>query len=180
MSRIGKKAIPVPPAVTVNLQSGLVAVKGPKGQLECPHDKRFRVTIVEGVLTIDRPSDGKKDRALHGLYRALINNMVVGVTNGFKKTLEIQGVGYRAKSVGGNLELSLGYSHPVVLAIPQGISVAVDEKANRVEISGIDRQKVGQFAANIREVRRVEPYKGKGVRYLGESVTLKAGKSGKK
>lgn len=179
MSRIGRKPVTIPAAVNVTIGPNSVTVKGAKGELAMPYDPQFKITRENNIVSVARPSDVKKDKALHGLYRALIQNMVTGVTTGFSKVLEIKGVGYRSKVVGTNLELSLGYSHPVAVTIPQGINVAIDEKANTITISGANKHDVGQFAANVRAYRPVEPYKGKGIRYAGERVIMKAGKAGK-
>jgi len=181
MSRIGKKPVTLPKGVTVDIRGKDVSVKGPKGQLQmtCPGD--IGVSTENGSLVVDRPDDSRKNRALHGLARSLINNMVVGVSEGFKRVLEIVGVGYRAEARGTNmLVLSLGYSHPVEFTIPEGISVQVDKKQTTITLEGIDKQLIGQVAANIRSLRSPDPYKGKGIRYAGEPITLKAGKTGKK
>jgi large subunit ribosomal protein L6 len=185
MSRIGRAPIPVPPKVQVNwTDSNLVTVKGPKGQLAYQIAPELSLKLEDGHLTVARPSDSKEDKAKHGLYRTLINNMVVGVTNGYTKQLEIHGVGYRAAKVGDNLVLQVGYSHPVEVPPPPGISFAVEgvdpaTKATRVSVTGIDKQLVGEVAADIRRVRKPEPYKGKGIRYTGEAIRRKAGKAGK-
>src|SRR5436309_12760888 len=185
MSRIGRSPIPVPPKVQVNWDDGnLVSVKGPRGELSYQIDPELSLKLEDGTLTVSRPSDSKEQKAKHGLYRSLVNNMVVGVTNGYTKQLEIHGVGYRAAKVGENLVILGGYSHPVEVQPPPGISLAVDgvdpaTKATRVSVSGIDKQLVGEVAANIRRIRKPEPYKGKGIRYTGEAVRRKAGKAGK-
>jgi len=179
MSRIGKMPIPVPSGVDIKLGDGnLVTVKGPKGTLERKLPSDMNIALENGQLEITRPSDLKKFRALHGLTRTLINNMVVGVTDGYKKVLEINGVGYRAAKSGNKLTLSLGYSHPVEMIDPDGITSEV-EGTNKITISGIDKEKVGQYAANIREKRPPEPYKGKGIKYENEYIRRKAGKAGK-
>jgi large subunit ribosomal protein L6 len=175
MSRIGRKPIPVPEAVTVELAPGRVAVKGPKGELTQIHSTDMSVAQGEGVLTVERPTDRGEHRALHGLTRSLIANMVEGVTDGFEKRLEIQGVGYRAQLKGKNLELALGYSHPVSIEAPDGIEFEVPQPTE-VIVRGIDKQLVGQVAADIRKRRAPEPYKGKGIRYRGEHVLRKVGK----
>lgn len=178
MSRIGRKPVQVPAGVEVTLAEGnQVRVKGPKGQLERRFPPTMTLTREEESIVVTRPGDEGKQRALHGLSRTLLDNMVVGVTNGFTKTLEVQGVGYRAQLQGSNLQLSLGLSHAVVVNPPPGISFAVE--GPRVHIQGIDKEQVGQVAANIRKLRPPEPYKGKGIRYLGERVRRKAGKAGK-
>ncbi len=176
MSRIGRMPVPVPSGVNVNVQGDSVVVKGPKGQLTVPLNKRLTVDMGDGELTLSRPSDARDDRAQHGLARSLINNAVVGVTEGFTRNLEIRGVGYRAQMRGGALELSLGFSHPVVVEAPAGITIATPEPT-RITVTGIDKQLVGQTAANIRALRPPDSYHGKGVRYEGEQVRLKAGKT---
>lgn len=178
MSRIGRKPVPIPPGVEVIIdEDNRVIVKGPKGQLERTFPKPIRFTRENGTVVVTRPDDERQHRALHGLCRTLLDNMVVGVSQGFTKTLEIQGVGYRAQLQGNNLQLSLGFSHPVVVEPPPGISFEVD--GARIHVRGIDKERVGQVAANIRRLRPPEPYKGKGIRYLGERVRRKAGKTGK-
>lgn len=184
MSRIGKKIITLPAAVTVDISAGnLVTVKGPKGTLSQQIDQDIIVKIEDGVLTVARPTEQKRHKAMHGLYRSLINNMVVGVSEGYKKDLEIIGVGYKAANQGNILELSLGYSHAIFMSIPMEIKVvtAMEKgKSPMVSLEGIDKQLVGQVAAKIKSLRPVEPYKGKGVRFLGEQVRRKAGKAGGK
>ncbi len=179
MSRIGKLLIPVPSGVSVTIKDTEVRVKGPKGELSVAHLGRVSVKQQDGNLHVERPDDAQESRMFHGLYQRLIQNCVTGVTAGFKKELEIQGVGYRAALQGKNLQLLLGYSHPVVLEPPTGIAFTVP-KPTSIIIEGIDKQSVGQIAAVIRAKRPVEPYKGKGVRYVGEHVIRKAGKSAKK
>jgi large subunit ribosomal protein L6 len=179
MSRIGKSPIPVPSGVEVNIASGRVTVKGPQGTLERPLPAPITIRQEDGTLLVERPNDERENRALHGLMRSLVNNMVVGVTNGFTKELEIVGVGYRAAAQGDRkIELALGFSHPVVVDAPDGISFEVPAPT-RIIVKGIDKELVGQVAANIRKIRKPEPYKGKGVRYLGEYVQRKAGKAAK-
>jgi large subunit ribosomal protein L6 len=179
MSRIGVKPIPVPKGVDVNLGTGNdVKVKGPKGELSQTFAPMLTITLEDGVLTVKRPNEDRDVKALHGLTRSLLNNMVVGVTDGYTKVLEILGVGYRAQMDGKNLVLNVGYSHPVRMVAPEGITYAV-EGNNRVSVSGINKQVVGEEAARIRGVRPPEPYKGKGIRYQGEAVRRKAGKTGK-
>jgi large subunit ribosomal protein L6 len=175
MSRIGKKPISLPEAVTVEIAPGRVAVKGPKGELDQRLSTEMTVLEAEGLLKVERPTDRGEHRALHGLTRSLIANMVEGVTNGFEKQLEIQGVGYRAQLKGKSLELALGYSHPVTVEPPEGIEFAVPQPTEIV-VRGIDKQLVGQVAADIRKRRPPEPYKGKGIRYRGEHVARKVGK----
>jgi large subunit ribosomal protein L6 len=175
MSRIGRKPVPVPEAVTVELAPGSIAVKGPKGQLNQTLPREMAIEQENGVVTVARPTDRGEHRALHGLTRSLIANMVEGVTDGFEKRLEIQGVGYRAALKGRNLELALGYSHPVAVEAPEGIDFEVPSPTE-VIVRGIDKQLVGQVAADIRKRRPPEPYKGKGIRYKGEQVLRKVGK----
>jgi large subunit ribosomal protein L6 len=175
MSRIGRKPVPVPEAVTVEIAPGNIAVKGPKGELTQAYSQEMSVEQGEGVITVARPTDRGPHRALHGLTRSLIANMVEGVTEGFEKRLEIQGVGYRAALKGKNLELALGYSHPVLIDAPDGIEFEVPQPTE-VIVRGIDKQLVGQVAADIRKRRKPEPYKGKGIRYKGEQVLRKVGK----
>jgi len=185
MSRIGRAPIPVPPKVQVSwTEDNVVTVKGPKGELSYRIDPALSLKLEDGVLSVSRPSDSKEHKAKHGLYRTLINNMVEGVTKGYTKQLEIHGVGYRAAKVGENLVILVGYSHPVEVQPPTGISFTVDgvdpaTKATRLSVHGIDKQLVGQVAADIRQVRKPEPYKGKGIRYAGEAIRRKAGKAGK-
>ena len=175
MSRIGRKPIAVPESVTVELAPGRVAVKGPKGELEQTLAADMTVEQENGTVTVQRPTDRGEHRALHGLTRSLIANMVEGVTDGFEKRLEIQGVGYRAQLKGKNLELALGYSHPVPIEAPEGIEFEVPQPTE-VIVRGIDKQLVGQVAADIRKRRPPEPYKGKGIRYRDEHVMRKVGK----
>jgi large subunit ribosomal protein L6 len=175
MSRIGRKPIPVPEAVTVEIAPGQVAVKGPKGELNQQLSPDMKIAQAENEVTIDRPTDRGEHRALHGLTRSLIANMVEGVTDGFEKQLEIQGVGYRAQLKGKTLEMALGYSHPVTIEPPEGIEFVVPQPTEIV-VKGIDKQLVGQVAADIRKRRPPEPYKGKGIRYRGEHVARKVGK----
>ena len=175
MSRIGRKPIQVPVGVAVSVAPGRVAVKGPLGELEQRVPQRMTVEQADGELRVTRPTERGEDRALHGLTRTLVANMVEGVTNGFQKTLEIQGVGYRASLRGTSLELSVGYSHTVVMQAPDGITFEVPQPTI-VVVKGIDKQRVGQVAAEVRSVRPPEPYKGKGIRYQGEYVRRKVGK----
>lgn len=176
MSRIGRAPIPIPAGVEVKVDRGQVLVKGPKGVLEQHVPEGISVEVTDGVVRVSRSGDTKKIRALHGLMRSLLANMVKGVSEGFEKGLEIVGVGYRAAVQGRELQLSLGYSHPVIYPIPEGIEISVD-KQTRITVKGIDKQKVGQVAAEIRGFRRPEPYKGKGIRYIDEQVRKKAGKA---
>ena len=179
MSRIGKAPIPVPSGVDVTVAGGRVSVKGPKGSLERPIPGEITIRQEDGQLVVERPDDERQNRALHGLVRSLVNNMVVGVTAGFTKELEIVGVGYRATAAGPNrIDLALGFSHPVHVDAPEGVTFEVPAPT-RIVVSGIDKEAVGQVAANIRKIRKPEPYKGKGVRYAGERVLRKAGKAAK-
>jgi len=180
MSRIGRKAIPVPAGVEVTIDGQTVKVKGPKGELS--HRLAEPITAERGEngeINVVRPNDERTAKELHGLSRTLVANMVVGVTDGYRKSLEIQGTGYRVQAKGADLEFALGFSHPVVVAAPKGITFTV-ERPTLFHVAGIDKQQVGEVAANIRKIRPPEPYKGKGVRYQGEAVRRKAGKAGKK
>ena len=177
MSRIGKLPIPLPSGVEVKSGAEGVQVKGPKGMMSAKLPDRIAVEVADGEIRFTRPDETRESRALHGLARALTANLVTGVTEGFKKSLEIQGVGYRASVSGNTLNLLLGYSHPVDMPIPKGLSVSV-EGGTQLVVEGIDKQLVGQFAADIRAKRPPEPYKGKGVRYTGEQVRRKVGKTG--
>ena len=178
MSRIGKQPITVPPAVHVQIEGQTVKVKGPKGELQREVHKDIRLHQDDGKLSVTRPSDSPLHRALHVLTRALVANMVSGVENGFSKTLELQGVGYRAQQMGKNIQVAVGYSHPVDVQAPAGIDLEV-EGTSKIHVRGIDKELVGQIAAEIRSLRPPEPYKGKGIRYEGEHVRRKAGKAGK-
>ncbi len=178
MSRIGKQPISVPANVTVDIADGVVRVKGPKGELARPLPEKISVRREDGTLLVERGSDSITERSLHGLTRTLVANMVTGVTDGFTKRLEVNGVGYRAAVAGGNLALQLGYSHPVLYPAPQGITFAV--QGNSISISGADKELVGEVAAQIRRVRPPEPYKGKGIKYANEVIRRKAGKAGAK
>ncbi|MCO5315853.1 MAG: 50S ribosomal protein L6 [Solirubrobacterales bacterium] len=175
MSRIGRKPIEIPSGVEIKSESGLVRVKGPKGELTQEIAAEMTVRIEDGSVAVERPTDRPNHRALHGLTRSLIANMVVGVTEGYQKVLEIQGVGYRAQAKGRNLELAVGYSHPVQIECPDGIEFELPQPTEII-VRGIDKQKVGQVAANIRKSRPPEPYKGKGIRYRDERVLRKVGK----
>ena len=179
MSRIGRLAIPVPSGVDVTIEGSVVTVKGPKGALSHTVAAPIAVERAEdGSLSVSRPNDERTARALHGLTRTLVANMVTGVTEGYTKKLEIHGTGYRVVAKGRDLEFSLGYSHPVAVPAPEGITFAV-ETPTRFSVSGIDKQQVGQVAANLRKLRKPDPYKGKGVRYEGEVIRRKAGKAGR-
>jgi len=179
MSRIGKKAIILPKDVQAILAGVTVKVKGPKGELLRSFSPSISIELKDGVLHVARPSDAPQIRALHGTTRALLQNMVTGVSDGFSKQLIVDGVGYRAEMKGKQLVMALGYSHPVPVDPPPGIAFAVDEKTRTITISGIDREQVGQVAAEVRAWRPPEPYKGKGLRYVGEKIRRKAGKAGK-
>lgn len=179
MSRIGRLPVVLPPKVEVEIQDTLIRVTGPKGKLEHTFPADISVTIEDGNIIVRRPSDISQHRSLHGTTRALIQNMVTGVSTGFERILEVNGVGYRAELQGNNLVLNVGYSHPVVIEPPVGLSFEVDSKTRQIKVSGADKQQVGQMAANIRKVRPPEPYLGKGIKYLEETIRRKAGKSGK-
>ena len=178
MSRIGKQPIEIPSGVTVEVAGDTVNVKGPGGALSQRVDPDMKVTVADGEVRVERPSDEREHRALHGLTRSLIANMVEGVTKGYEKRLEIQGVGYRAVLKGKDIELQVGFSHPVDFPAPEGIEFEVPAP-NRITVKGIDKQLVGETAARIRRIRKPEPYKGKGIRYEGEYVRKKAGKAAK-
>lgn len=178
MSRIGKKPIEIPAGVDVKVENNTVTVKGPKGELTQSFDNDMIIEINDGVLTVQRPSDSKNHRSMHGLVRTLIDNMIIGVTEGYKKELEIIGTGYRAAKNGKKLALTLGFSHPLDLEDPEGITTECPSP-NTIVISGIDKQKVGAYAAHIRTYRMPEPYKGKGIKYAGEHIRRKVGKTGK-
>jgi len=179
MSRIGRKSIPVPAGVDVTITGQTVKVKGPKGELSHTVAEPITVEQKDGELVVNRPNDERRAKELHGLSRTLVANMIVGVTEGYKKTLEINGTGYRVTAKGKDLEFALGFSHPVPVAAPAGITFSV-ERPTQFTVSGIDKQLVGEVAANIRKIRPPEPYKGKGVKYQGEVIRRKAGKAGKK
>ena len=179
MSRIGRKPINIPAGVEVKFENGVLSAKGPKGTLTQTVHPNMIVEIEGNVIEVKRPDDDKLNRSLHGLTRTLINNMVVGVTEGYEKKLEVNGVGYRAAKQGKTLTLSLGYSHPVEMTDPEGIETVLDGQ-NIIIVKGIDKEKVGQFAAEIRDKRRPEPYKGKGIKYADETIRRKVGKTGKK
>ena len=179
MSRIGRMPIAVPAGVTVEIaENNHVTVKGPKGTLERTLPSEMEIKLEGDVITVTRPNDLKKMKSLHGLTRTLVNNMVVGVTTGYTKVLEVNGVGYKCSKAGKTLTLNLGYSHPVVMEDPEGVESTVAD--NKITITGIDKEKVGQYAAEIRDKRRPEPYKGKGIKYADEVIRRKVGKTGKK
>jgi large subunit ribosomal protein L6 len=177
MSRVGKAPIPIPDKVDVNIDGHKVTVKGPKGELSHEVHRDISVAVEENEIRVTRPSDHKKHRALHGLTRALVYNMVHGVTEGFRKEMEMIGVGYRAEQKGKMLILHLGYSHPILVDPPEGIEITLPPKTNRIIVEGINKQLVGEVSAKIRQFRPPEPYKGKGIRYIGEHVRSKAGKA---
>mgnify|MGYP000687562089 CR=1 FL=1 len=180
MSRIGRLPVAIPAGVTVDIQeNNHVVVKGPKGTLERTLPAEMSIKVEDGHVVVTRPSDLKKMKALHGLTRTLIHNMVVGVSEGYTKTLEVNGVGYRASKSGNKLTLNLGYSHPVEMIDPEGVETVL-EGQNKITVKGIDKEKVGQYAAEIRDKRRPEPYKGKGIKYADEVIRRKVGKTGKK
>ncbi|REJ05817.1 50S ribosomal protein L6 [Microbacterium bovistercoris] len=178
MSRIGRLPIEIPAGVTVSVDGREVAVKGPKGELTLQVASPIEVAVEENQVLVSRPDDERESRSLHGLTRTLINNNIIGVTQGYSKGLEVVGTGYRVQQKGSSIEFALGFSHPVLVDPPEGITFAV-EGTNKVTVSGISKQAVGEAAANIRKIRKPEPYKGKGVRYAGEVVRRKAGKAGK-
>ncbi|MCC6346796.1 MAG: 50S ribosomal protein L6 [Nitrospirales bacterium] len=180
MSRIGKKPIELSQGVNVEVRDAVIRVKGPKGELSYSFPEEVKITVVDGKLLVERGSETQEGRALHGLARSLVANMVTGVSQGYTRALEIKGIGYRAQVRGNALSFTLGYSHPVEFQLPQGITASVDEKQTAVTLSGIDKQLLGQVAANIRKLRAPDAYKGKGIRYAGEAIKLKAGKTGKK
>ena len=183
MSRIGKNPITVPSGVELSIQGNVVTVKGPKGELTQEVDENISLNYADSVLTLSRPNDNKEIRAKHGLYRALINNMVVGVSEGYKVQLQMVGVGYRASAQGQQLSVSLGYSHPIIMELPKEVKLEAETKkgeAPLVTLSSHDKQLLGTVAAKVRSLRKIEPYKGKGVRFLGEQVRRKAGKTAAK
>ena len=179
MSRIGKKPVAIPSGVTVDVKGSTVTVKGTKGTLTRTFEPSMKITVEGSEVKVERPNDEKRNKSLHGLTRTLINNMVIGVTTGYEKTLEINGVGYKAAKQGKKLNLSLGYSHPVIFDDPEGIETQVPDERTII-VKGMDKEKVGQYAAEIREMRGPEPYKGKGIKYKEEHIIRKVGKTGKK
>jgi large subunit ribosomal protein L6 len=180
MSRIGKKPIDIPAGVDVKLMENTIKIKGPKGELQWSLPSGTKASVAENKVLVERENDLKKNKALHGLSRNLIANMVTGVTTGYQRVLEIVGVGFRGQVQGSRIVLSLGYSHPVEFNLPDGITAAVDQKQTQITLTGIDKQKIGQIAANLKALRKPDIYKGKGVRYAGQRLKLKAGKTGKK
>ena len=179
MSRIGRLPVVIPPKVEIDIQGSTIRVTGPKGSMEFTFPADMLVTVEDGHIHVQRPGDDSTHRALHGTTRALIQNMVTGVSTGFVRILEINGVGYRAEVQNNNLVLNVGYSHPVIIEPPAGLSFEVDAKTRQIKVLGYDKQQVGQMAADIRKVRPPEPYLGKGIKYLEETIRRKAGKSGK-
>jgi large subunit ribosomal protein L6 len=180
MSRIGKKPIDIPTGVTVSVADRLITVKGPKGELSHTCAGNLAVAIEDSKVVVTRATESQSDRALHGLLRSLLSNMVTGVSQGFTRVLEIKGVGYRSQAKGDKLGFTLGYSHPIEFDLPTGIAATVDDKQTTITLTGIDKQLLGQVAAKLRELRPPDAYKGKGIRYAGERIKLKAGKTGKK
>src|SRR5204862_2852237 len=178
MSRIGKLAIKIPDKVKVSAQPGLVNVEGPKRKVAQKLDREMKVTVDKGEIRVDRPNDSRRSRQLHGLSRTLVANMIQGVTQGFSRSLDISGVGYKAELRGKEIHMALGFSHPVVFPLPEGISAEYDAKANRLTVRGADKHLVGLTAAQIRKVRPPEPYKGKGIKYAEETIRRKQGKTG--
>lgn len=179
MSRIGVKPIPVPSGVQVTIKPNEVEVKGPKGVLTTPVPPKIEVSLENNTIYVKRQAEDKQSKSFHGLTRALLNNAVIGVTQGFKKELKVVGTGYRVALKGKELELNLGYSHPIIFKIPEGINITVDAKQNLITVEGHDKQKVGEVAAVIRRFREPDAYKGKGIRYVDEQIILKQGKTGK-
>ncbi len=180
MSRIGKKPIEIPQGVSVEIKNDVVKVKGPKGELIYNTPSAIRLSASDETVTVQRGSDAKTDKSIHGLVRSLVSNMVTGVSQGYKKVLEISGVGYRAQVKGNKMLFALGYSHSVEYELPAGITAAVDDRQTTITLSGIDKQLLGQVAANIKEMRAPDVYKGKGIKHAGQRIKLKAGKTGKK
>ena len=180
MSRIGKKPIDIPVGVDVKLLDNTIKIKGPKGELQWSLPSGTKASVAENRILVERENDLKKSRALHGLSRNLVANMVTGVTTGYQRVLEIVGVGYRAQVQGSKIVLSLGFSHPVEFNLPDGITAAVDQKQTQITLTGIDKQKIGQIAANLKTLRKTDIYKGKGIRHAGQRLKLKVGKTGKK
>lgn len=180
MSRIGKKPVEIPSGVEVKVESDNIYIKGPKGSLSLRYPEGISISVDDGKIIVARRGDSKNEKALHGLSRSLISNMIRGVSQGYQRVLEIHGVGYRAQLQGNRLLLSLGYSHPVEYHLPEGVSATVDQKQTTITLTSIDKHLLGQVAANLRTLRSPDPYKGKGIRYAGESLKLKVGKAGKK
>lgn len=180
MSRIGKKPIEIPEKVAVEINAGAIRVKGPKGELNWGYPDKMKVSINGSIVSVERSGDTKFERALHGLTRSLISNMVTGVSQGYQKVLDIVGVGYKAQVAGDKITFALGYSHPVEFLLPEGIKASVDPKQVQITLTGVDKQQIGQVAASLKTLRLPDAYKGKGIRYSGERLKLKVGKAGKK
>ena len=180
MSRIGKKPIEILENIVVEIEAGIIKVKGPKGELSWNYSDRMKVSVKGGNIFIERSGDSKVEKALHGITRSIISNMVIGVSQGYQKVLGIVGVGYKAQVVGDKLVLTLGYSHPVEFQLPEGIKASVDTKQTQITLAGVDKQQLGQVAGSLKALRLPDAYKGKGIRYLGERIKLKVGKAGKK
>jgi large subunit ribosomal protein L6 len=180
MSRIGKKPIEIPENVAVEINAGAISVKGPKGELNWGYPDKMKVSINGSIVSVERFGDTKVERALHGLTRSLISNMVTGVSQGYQKVLDIVGVGYKAQVTGDKIMLTLGYSHPVEFQLPEGVKASVDPKQIQITLTGVDKQQIGQVAASLKTLRLPDAYKGKGIRYAGERLKLKVGKAGKK
>jgi large subunit ribosomal protein L6 len=180
VSRIGKKPIVIPENVAVDIHAGMIKIKGPKGELDWKYPDRIKATKNDGTIVLERSGDSKVDKALHGLARSILSNMIMGVSKGYQIILEITGVGYRAQVSGNRLVLSLGYSNPVEYSMPDGITASLDQKQTQITLTGIDKQKIGHVAACIRALRPPDSYKGKGIRLKGEKLKLKVGKAGKK
>lgn len=180
MSRIGKQPIEIPQGVNVDIKNDIIKVRGPKGELSYSLPEGIKASLTNSKLLLERGSDTKLDRALHGLARSLVFNMVNGVAQGYKRVIEISGIGYRSQVKGNKIVFTIGYSHPVEFELPDGVSATVDDKQTTITLSGIDKQLLGQVAAHIKEIRPPDAYKGKGIRYSGERIKLKAGKTGKK
>ena len=178
MSRIGKLPIKIPEKVKVNVQPGLVHVEGPKGKVTQKLDREMKITVTDGQVRVEHPNDSRRSRQLHGLSRTLVANMIQGVTQGFSRSLDIAGVGYKAELRGKEIHMALGFSHPVVFPLPEGVSAEYDAKANRLTVKGADKHLVGLTAAQLRKVRPPEPYKGKGIKYVEETIRRKQGKTG--
>jgi large subunit ribosomal protein L6 len=180
MSRIGKKPIVMPEKVTVEIKDDMITVKGPKGELSWNYPEKLKISVNDGTVSIERDGDTKVEKSLHGLTRSIIANMVTGVSQGYQKVLEIFGIGYKAQVQGNMLMISLGYSHPIAYQLPDGINASVDPKQTQITLTSIDKQQLGQVAASIKALRLPDVYKGKGIRYAGERLKMKAGKAGKK
>jgi len=180
MSRIGKKPITIPKGINVEVKQDIIKVKGTKGELQYTFPEGIKISVTDGTIIVQRDSDSKSHRSLHGLARSLVSNMVDGVSQGYTRVLEITGIGYRSQVKGGKLMFTLGYSHPIEFELPEGIKAVVDEKQTTITLSGMDKQLLGQVAANVRKLRAPDAYKGKGVRFAGQRIKLKAGKTGKK